>query len=495
METPGKGQFQAGVPIAQAAGVNVAANNPVTAAVGNAANAVENVGNLAEALQKEQERQFLAEAELKMSKASADLQLELVGNANPQDHARIAAEKFDSIKADILGNDHYSPRFQREMEQRLNLYTNQKLERITLDARLAQIENGKRLQSALIKQDISSGNFDGARQRTKELKGTYASDEDVQIGLMSIDQVEASQKLQLDVANDPKGTAAKLADESNYPELSPLARQRAKEAADDQAESYRKDEMDKIEERIVTGDFTGADLEVSQYLTETDRKRIELATKQETQPSNETHAKAWATLDQMRKFRDDPSVTPEQYRAMWNEGRSAVLSLVSPKWQGDLKKELNYLSPAGRSPDGQSLGTDYKPEDLAAEGRAIVSRATEANILGRVDKEASPAEKENAYRKAADINREVKRYANSKEVLNSPDPIKAVRQFTDYLTHGDTALNASSKIILPGSGVRLRQLPALPGKGFQVAPGASGSSGDLLPPKTPTSDFNSFLNE
>jgi hypothetical protein len=261
METPGKGQFQAGVPIAQAAGVNVAANNPVTAAIGNAANAVENVGNLAEALQKEQERQFLAEAELKMSKASADLQLELVGNSNPQDHVRLATEKFDSIKADILSNEHYSPRFQREMEQRLNLFTNQKLERITLDARLAQIENGKRLQSALIQQDISSGNFEGARQRTKELKGTYASDEDVQIGLMSIDQVEKNQQLQLDVKTDPKGTAERLADESNYPELSPLARQKAKEAADDQAESYRKDEMDKIEERIVTGDFTGADLE------------------------------------------------------------------------------------------------------------------------------------------------------------------------------------------------------------------------------------------
>lgn len=254
MQTPGKGQFQAGIPIAQASGVNVAANNPVTGAVARAGNAIGNLGDLAEALQEEKQRQFLAEAELKMSKASADLQYDLIGNANPEDHVRMAQDKYDSVKAEILANSRYSPRFQRDMEQRLDLFANRSIEKVTLDARLAQVENGKRLQKARIDNYISQGDYGSARATAQEGTGTYWSKEDAEILGMGIDNTEADQQLELSTMQNPRETAEKLKSDPNFAKhLSPLARMNAIEHAKAEYNKVVAQSTDEFQDDLATG--------------------------------------------------------------------------------------------------------------------------------------------------------------------------------------------------------------------------------------------------
>lgn len=231
MQAPGKGQFQAGIPTAQASGVNVAANDPVPNALGNAANAIENAGNLAQELEQEQERQYMAQAEIKMSKASADLQLELVGNANPQDHVDLAREKYDSLKADVLSSGRFNPRFEQLLSQRFDLYAGKNIEKIALNSRLLQVENGKKLQIARAENYREQGDFESQRSVIKEGTGTYWSAEEEQAAMMKIDRAEEDWKFKVDLNNDPEGVAEKLKDKSYRPEINPLERIKAQEDA------------------------------------------------------------------------------------------------------------------------------------------------------------------------------------------------------------------------------------------------------------------------
>ena len=192
MQTPGKGQFQAGIPIAQAAGVNVAANNPVTAAVGNAANAVQNAGNLADDLQSEQERQYLAEAELAMGRKMTDLQLTLK-TRDPAGHVDYAESAFDAMKADILGNEHYSPRVQKMLGNSLNVATARALDQIKLNSGLQQIENGKALHLALVDRDLENRDFAAARARKAE-SVLYLGETGNKLQELRFEKMEAMQK-------------------------------------------------------------------------------------------------------------------------------------------------------------------------------------------------------------------------------------------------------------------------------------------------------------
>lgn len=189
MNPPPKGQFQAGVPVQQASGRNLAAE-----AVGQLGQSVKQTGNLALELQLEQDRQYLTDAEMVMRRESAKLATELAGNMNPANHATIAKDRFDSVVNDILGSQDFRPSFQKELESRLKMFSSAKIEKVAQDAKLIQLENGRRLQSAKIKMFQADGDFDGAHQAAKDGIGTYWSKEDAEIMGMDIDRRERNEE-------------------------------------------------------------------------------------------------------------------------------------------------------------------------------------------------------------------------------------------------------------------------------------------------------------
>jgi hypothetical protein len=217
---------------------------------------------------------------------------------------------------------------------------------------------------------------------------------------------------------------------------------------------------------------------------------------QKAPPSNEQHAKAWEPLALLREARTDPRITPEAYRTIWNETRGIVLRGIAPRWQGDIKKELSYLSPAGRAPDGGGLTGGYTKADLEAEGRAIAFRARDAGLFGTIAEDAKPADREKAFRKAEDVRLEVKRWLSTQ---SEATPEK-VREYTDNLISGDRVKSTARELqsFVPGTGQSLRSkpapapaIPALPPKKsardkanpdpLEIPPGDSSATDALLP--------------
>jgi hypothetical protein len=253
----------------------------------------------------------------------------------------------------------------------------------------------------------------------------------------------------------------------------------AKRKAEAKKEDYRVAEMDRAELAMIDGKLTPQDIEASQYLSKADQRNLTLALKQKNPPAQEQHAKAWWVLDQLRSLRDDPGVTPEMYRSAWNEARGTVMGSIAPQWQGDIRQELGYLSPAGRSPDAP-VSRAYDASDLEAIGRDVAFRARDAGVFGDPE-EKDFTKREAVFRKAEDIRLHVKRYVAS----NSKASVEDVRAYADKLT--GVAMDSGASLLPPippaidfGADIdRIMNMTPLPG----LAPGPGESNGDLLPPK------------
>lgn len=333
----------------------------------------------------------------------------------------------------------------------------------------------------------SRGDLDSYRREAdRALQGGILNPVEHEQALRDGETIATETALDEDIRNDPAGVLARLADRDAFMAANPGANlnmiEHAERKAQGQASEFRANELDQIEDAMTTGRFTGADLEAAQYLTDKDRRAVTGALAQKDPPSNEIHARSWVMLESLRKLRNDPAVTAEQYREAWNESRAAVLSGIAPQWQGDIKKEMSYLSPAGRNPDGLSADSETG-EDLAALGREQATRALRAGVFGDVAEDTPYAKKEPAFRKFEDIRQAVKSY-----VLKNPSVGRdEVRKFTDHLISGDTAAAASKKIpLIPGAGTSMRPLP-----GMESGQGGMIGSG-VLPPKNTTPEDQLF---
>lgn len=271
------------------------------------------------------------------------------------------------------------------------------------------------------------------------------------------------------------------------------------------AQRKRSEEMDLIEAALTDNLLQPEDIEDAVYLSPGDRAKVKhaiAAAQADKLPSNEDHAKAWDLLTSLREYRADPATTQEQYRELWNEARGSVLARVAPKWQGDLKKELSYLSPAGRDAQPKISG-EYEKGDLEALGRGIAFRARDAGFFGSMDEDATPQEKEKAFRKAEDVRLEVKRWLSTQR---EPTPEK-VREYTDSLISGDRIKSTARELqsFVPGTAQRLRvapPMPQLPPKQgakdketedpLNIQPGNSGASDALLPARK---QLETFINQ
>jgi hypothetical protein len=199
MKAPSKQQFRAGNPIQTASG-----NSHLTSAIGTAAGAVDRAANLALSLQKEQEKQDLGEAELEMTRATRRANDAILQNRySPGEHVEKAAEILKSARAGILNKGKHSAKFRNEMERRTDLFIEGKLAKIGTDAKLMQVENGKRLQLARAQNYRLEGQYGKEREVFQEGIGVYWPKEDAEIRAMESERFERQQGVDLMRIQDP----------------------------------------------------------------------------------------------------------------------------------------------------------------------------------------------------------------------------------------------------------------------------------------------------
>lgn len=214
---------------------------------------------------------------------------------------------------------------------------------------------------------------------------------------------------------------------ANHPNLNPDDIGKLKRYATQQVELKRGEEIDTLEEALYQGKLGPGDIEAAEFLSAKDRSAFtkSLQTLQQEKPiSQQDYLNAWKFTDVLRKARQDPRVTDEQYRALHNEVRTDVLNSIPTSLQGDIKKELGYLSPAGR--DSSSTG-GAKPNvtDLKAIAREQIQRAAEANLYGDNSDTASFQSRENAARRAEDIRIKANQFIESRPTPPSPEEIRS----------------------------------------------------------------------
>ena len=316
--------------------------------------------------------------------------------------------------------------------------------------------------------------------------------------------MESATGLKQMLESDPQGMLD-LPDEhflNVLPGISLEQIERGRSAARDKIQEFRSGEMDKLEVALNAGTIHQRDIEAARFITDKDRASLIDALGQKDPPSNENHGKAWGLLGTLREARQDPSITPDQYRKLFNETRGSVLRRIAPRWQGDIRQELSYLSPAGRAKDPAKIATAYERGDLEAQGRDVAFRARDAGLFGSVTDEATPAEREKAYRRAEDIRLQVKRYVAGKPQATPEE----VRDFADAQISGDRVKTTVSELspFIPGSAQRLRPPPAMPQlppksgakdkanpDPLQIPAGPGAASDALLPSK----QLDTFLDQ
>jgi hypothetical protein len=185
-----------------------------------------------------------------------------------------------------------------------------------------------------------------------------------------------------------------------HPNLFPEDVDKLKRFAKQQIQVKRGEEFDTLEEGILKGKVGGSDIEAAENLTEKDRRALYDTLQKEigeSPISQMDYLRAWKSLDGLREMRMNPKVSQDQYRLLHNELRSRILSIIPPSKQGDIKKELGYLSPAGRDPN-----EPLKKSDLLSQRKAYMragfGRALARGNFGDMSEEGDPIVQERAAR-------------------------------------------------------------------------------------------------
>ena len=246
MEPPSKGQFSAGIPTQQIRG-----GDPAAAAAANLGRAVKQTGDIALQLKEEQERQYMTDAEIIMRKESAKLAGDLALNQDPSKHYELAKERLDGVKASILGHEGFSGRFTKKIGERIDLFTSAKLEKIGTDAKIMQVENGRRLHKAKIDGLMADGQYEAASQAYDDGVGTYYPKEAAELGKLRVARQQRNEgwKAQVMAGNEDFFKNEDLpmsdSDRARY--------QKAARIAQSQKEN---DDLNKIQAAMETGEIS-----------------------------------------------------------------------------------------------------------------------------------------------------------------------------------------------------------------------------------------------
>lgn len=184
-----------------------------------------------------------------------------------------------------------------------------------------------------------------------------------------------------------------------YPTITPARLRQIQNLAKSTIQDRRGEEIELLETALNQGKLTPTDIEAAEHLTARDRRAFTKAiTKEEAMspPTAEQHAAAWALLLDMRQKFQDPSLDPAEYAAHWNQTRAILLETIPPEYQGDLRQELSYRSPANRRTAGGHLQTSA-PSEHRSIAAARLKRHLDSGLFGSIDKEAPPEARAAAY--------------------------------------------------------------------------------------------------
>lgn len=387
MQPPKKGYFQAGVPMQSMSG-----RDPVAQAAGNLGKAVKQTGDLALALKEEQERQYMADAELILRRESAKITRDISLNKDPSEHFELARERYNSVTAGILKHEKFSPAFQKELAERIELFTSAKLEKIATDAKLIQVENGKKLHYARLDADKADGNYQGYFDKVQDGVGVYYPPETAEILRMKGERAQRNDFYQSQMEAGNKD----FFEDEDLP-LSDGDRRRYIEGAEAQQSNFEKEEANTINGEIALGTIRTRDelesrLERSSALTEETKVKFLKSWDKATPLSFEEKQAYLNTLNQAYNLFRDGKITKDQYAKIHHDTASGIYAMTTRPGTGALRQRAYALDPA-KWADGIPASAKAEEKDIKIE--SMVSDFVRFGGLGSVPGkgDATPSER------------------------------------------------------------------------------------------------------
>jgi len=367
--------FNAPIPIQQASG-----SSPVATAIGNLGSSVKKVGRITAQLQQEKERQILADAELKMKQSTFDLQDRLSKEYDPSKHGEIAREHFDNLQAQILGNEQLTPGFQNDLGDRLKIFTESKLMSIESDAKLQQVDNGRKLQVARIEMYQKEGDFDGAKALLDEGVGVYWGKEHAEAGKMKLKTAEKTAELSLMVNEEPHEAIKALSakdEEGNYTYggISPDQRRIALNKSRTAINQYRKAEIDDWETKIDNGLANPQAIEdfESDYMTKADKQKLIRSMTQNRMPATDEIEKGMNLIEDYIDFSKSAASDAEKHKVFMDLDLR-LKSMYPSGTQNHLRERLDLHNPTKQASTQRARVND--------KAQTRVSHSLKSGMLG-----------------------------------------------------------------------------------------------------------------
>lgn len=406
-------------------------------------------------------RNLAAESEGRslLKQFEGDMTRMVLENPNQEQWLPAYEQEWGKIRGELDKLD-LSPDGRQEFERYIDDWQSRQQQNLLTAAAKATFERSRQAVTNEVKFALDANDRAGGVEAIERGRGVVFTDEQAEAMLHEFERDMDARDFMMEAqGGDVLGVIERLeADDfhEKNPKISPEKRLSLLRFAIGQREEARREEDEALETMFMTGDLTGSDIEAAEFLTKKDRINWHRALKNAEPPDAETLAQAWGVTDELRAARNDPRITQEHYRELHNEARTVVRGLIAPNFQGDILKELNYLSPAGRHPAGGGFEGTYTKEDLTAAGRDAVRRMREAGVFGDLSQfsRLSKSEREDAFRKAMELEIDVKNFVRSNEGNLTP---QAVWEYVDERASGSRAATAP-KILpsAPGSGRRLR---------------------------------------
>ena len=332
-----------------------------------------------------------------------------------------------------------------------------------------------------LQRHAEAGDADGVERDLNDWTKAGASSEQVREARERADKTMMLTELGKQVSAHPLQYTAMPAEK--FPHLSDRELRRYETHAKALVQERRGAELEELQAKAQQDNLSQEEVDKKTYLTKNDRLAYANFLKHSRQPSNEEFALAWKATGQLRRLRDDPTVSQERYVEAFYDTQSTLLGWIPPNHQGELKQELGYLSPAGRDLSAPDSGV-VTSEELNVIAREQIQRSLNAKQLGDISEGANPKEKEDVYRKAEDYRIEARKFiARTKDA-----DVTMVRTFVDGLISGKKTTNTATSLLdaVPGLGGKLRSKSPLPPKAPAVGPdGVLPFKDGSLPPLSP----------
>jgi hypothetical protein len=236
--------------------------------------------------------------------------------------------------------------------------------------------------------------------------GIFSTPE-VEKGMMDLARQEAVDDYRSRMLSEPKEALRVLTDpEWNDAALDATTRDRLTREAAAAVQERRTEELDALEAAHMEGTLKPQDIEAAEHLTAKDMAAIKRSMNSNRPPNPTAHSEAWKVLFEMREKFQSPELSDEDYAEQWNNARAKVLSLIPPNYQGDIKQELSYRSPANRRTGNVA---EAESSDFRVLATQRIVRAFDDGLLGDVsDPKAETTRK--AFTRMQDAKADVIRY-------------------------------------------------------------------------------------